>query len=102
MDPQMTCPVCGHVITKPVCQDCLEKEMRTWLFETRKDLVPLLESISEPLKSITPTQARCVICGKEMRICSYCYTKNVFEELVEEVDELHEEFFMMFDYNEGG
>jgi len=95
------CVLCRDVITNPVCADCLEVEITTWLNEVRSDLVDEFRSISNDFKLNTFDSSKCVICGNSMSICAYCYTEHILSWLLDKIQDtdLIREFMQFFNFD---
>ena len=70
------CILCGEVITHPICVECKENEIRTWLGETEPDLIPEFERVTDEINLSLGT-TDCIICKGDMSICTYCYISHV-------------------------
>lgn len=88
------CIYCHEVVTNPVCPACVELEIKNWLFSKDKTLVKKLPRFYEE----TTNGVTCILCGKTMDICSYCYTEDVRFWLKEIKPELEEEFLKRFNF----
>ncbi|HHE36856.1 MAG TPA: hypothetical protein ENL16_03525 [Candidatus Woesearchaeota archaeon] len=98
------CEVCEEVITQPVCPACLEREMIEWLVQKEKDedkagLIDFIKKTTISLRGHGYAQTKCVICGKNMRVCAHCYCKEILDYINKEYPELEEEFITHFDFN---
>jgi len=88
------CVICQEAITNPICPACLAKEIKVWLNEVKPEWT---DKIVEPFEDRYGT--RCISCGKGMSICAHCYSKDVYEFLLEEDHELAKQFLEHFNYD---
>lgn len=72
----MDCMLCKEPVTNPVCQDCLAQAIEQWLHEEAPEKIEGLHTETEMIKS--PHGVRCIKCHKHFEICTYCYTKHIF------------------------
>jgi len=96
------CVICGEGITNPICPTCLGKEIEQWTNEfmpTKTRFVKDMATISE---SYTHRGENCIICGKEMQVCSHCFAKSIYDEIVEEDDLLGPEYLQYFNFELDG
>ena len=87
-DENAICIVCQEGITNPICPECLAKEIKSW----RPGLSKLL---AEPSFGYS-MDTECMFCGKEMNICAHCYSRDIYDTLVEKEPEIAEEFKELF------
>lgn len=75
--------------------------MITWLAETRPDLIRGLQNVTEEINFCQDAEDVCIITGKKMNVCTYCYTEHVFNWLVSlKVNaELIKEYFVYFNFD---
>ena len=93
-----SCIHCNQVITNPVCPHCLEKSIVDWLSQNKPALRNNIKNIKkEFITGIEETN--CILCGRLMNLCSYCYTAEVFDLLKEKAPELIEEFVAFFNFD---
>lgn len=91
----MDCALCSHPITNPLCQDCLAEAIEQWLHETAPKRVDELYDLTNSLRA--PHGIACVHCEGTVSVCTYCYTRNVFNWLRE--GELQIEFVDFFNFD---
>lgn len=84
------CIECREGITNPICPDCRATEIESWR--------PWLKHILPTPETYVGDGVRCMFCGKLMSICAHCYTKDIYNYLVEEEPEIAEEFMDIFDF----
>lgn len=92
------CVVCDEAITNPICLECLEVEVRTWMRETGTMLVPKLGGFTDIFRGFTHAGTSCVICSNNMNICAHCYCKEIVNWLINEDNSLAQEFVTVFNY----
>lgn len=92
------CILCEEAITNPVCMDCVEKEIETWLQEVQPGLVNELKTKTEEIR-LGLGKTYCILCDSDMCICTYCYTAHIFSWL-KKYPKLVKEFRMLFDFKE--
>ena len=96
------CVLCKEQITNPLSPQRLTEEMTTWLGETRPDLI---KEFTEETNSFLDKEVRCkdscIINGKRMNICAYCFTKHAFHWLDEKniTPESMKEYITFFNYD---
>ena len=88
--PDAQCIECREGITNPICPDCLAKEIEAWK--------PWLKPILSAPGTYVAEGVRCMFCGRLMSICAHCYTKDLYNYLVEQEPEIAEEFLEIFDF----
>lgn len=95
MTPQdEACVLCGEAITNPICVNCLEREMEYWLMD--KKLVSLIRDSTKIFRVYTHYATRCIICGRNMNVCNYCYVKEI-SKLIKS-SRIMKEFLTQFNY----
>jgi len=72
--------------------------MKYWLMERNPDMVDDVKRATEIFKSFTHPASKCIICGENMNICSYCYIQEVLETLKEKDKRLIREFLQMYNF----
>jgi len=97
------CVLCEQQITNPICPERLESQMKTWLVETRPELIELLEEESKVFMPCTDSDDVCIITKARMNVCVYCYTEHIFNWLRSlKVDKtVMQEFMQYFDFDLG-
>ena len=67
------CVSCEETITNPLCPSCLAEGVTQWLMEKRiYHVVSKYKGFSED---------SCIKCNASIDLCSYCFTKHIYEEL---------------------
>ncbi len=90
----MECTMCEEPITNPLCPDCLGQAVSAWLNEQRPRKVAALQNLTNSWKS--QHGEHCIRCGQSFVLCTYCYTKDVFNWLRD--GELQVQFLRHFDF----
>jgi hypothetical protein len=91
----MDCVLCYEPVTNPLCNECLAETIEQWLWEVAPEKV---EGLREETRVIAnKTGVRCVHCGNKFSVCTYCYTKHVFNWLNNA--ELQREFVEFFNFD---
>ena len=95
------CVVCEDPVTNPICPGCLEKQIRTWLFEVKPSLVYDLKKWTSVLSDASLGSSRCIICNTKMDVCPYCFTEHILEWLIESKQdkELLTQFLTYFNFD---
>ena len=88
-----SCIQCEEVITNPICPDCLSGRMREWVTE----LDPKLANEIVGFSMSGPT--KCLFCGNGMTICAHCYSRDIYEQLLENNPKIAGEFLARFDFD---
>ena len=98
---QNTCIACQEAITNPVCQDCLEREIETWLKKREPKLIQKLKRQTAEFKLITDfsNDTPCIFCKNNMNACAFCYTSFIEEWLRKKYPRLVLEFKFFFDFS---
>ena len=89
--------MCDEAVTNPICTDCLKEQMKTWLGETEPGLIAEVEEITKWFNYLEPI-SRCALCGREMKVCRHCFTKEIFTVIQHQHPELEETFLQQFNY----
>ena len=88
-----SCIECDDVITEPICPGCLSKRMQQFVEESDPELAKEIENLVVP-----EGNALCLFCGKKMNICAHCFSREVYEFIVEKNSLLAEDFIGRFDF----
>jgi|FLOH01.1.fsa_nt_gi hypothetical protein len=91
------CLICKEAITNPICIECVEKQVKVWLYETNPGLVGEVEREIDEI-NIVFGDTSCILCKNKMSVCSYCYTQHLLTWL-ENYPELIPEFKRNFVLN---
>ena len=97
------CVLCKEQITNPLGPQRLTEEMTTWLAESRPELITEFKEDATTFlnrKIFTPNDY-CIIKGKPMNVCAYCFTEHVFHWLEEQQADapLMKEYITFFDFD---
>lgn len=78
------CVLCEQQITNPLSPERLIEQMETWLTEKRPDLIRGLKAKADELldENINNDQEICIVTGKKMKVCVYCFTEHIFKWLL--------------------
>ncbi len=102
-----TCVMCDEAITNPVCPNCLHSGVRQWLIEqqelrlAQKVLDITQCNIKNDLHDLDKNEhgnTLCIKCHSPMDVCTYCYTKDVFD-VVKSKSSLVAEYLMFFNFD---
>jgi hypothetical protein len=91
----MECMLCKEPVTNPVCQDCLAQAVEQWLHEAAPQKVESLRAETEYIKGRDGVP--CIRCKQLFEVCTYCYTKHIFNWLAD--GELQLEFLEFFNFD---
>ena len=91
----MDCVLCKEPVTNPVCQDCLAEAIEQWLHESAPEKIDGLRNETEVLAYAHGV--KCIRCKHEFAVCTYCYTKHIFNWLRN--SELQLEFLEYFNFD---
>lgn len=87
------CKECWDIITNPMCPGCISKGVEQWALIWMPEIVPYLDfGLGEGAGT------KCVLCGREMSMCAFCYSKEIYEMVVSAIPELGEEFLQHFNF----
>lgn len=103
MQPQIyaqeeICGICNEAITNPICQDCLEKEVIHWLSIKKPELIKHIRGTKGLFLGFETAPVRCVICGKNMKVCAHCFAEEIHEAIAEHDAERAEDFKKVFNF----
>ncbi|HIH11022.1 TPA: hypothetical protein HA241_02445 [Candidatus Woesearchaeota archaeon] len=87
------CIECDEVITNPICGECLAGEMKVMIGEQNRKLGRLVHGFEVDGATV------CLLCHKNMGLCAHCMSKDMYEYLIEEDEELADEFMARFDFD---
>lgn len=93
-DADAVCIECREGITNPICPDCLAREMESW--EPKMKSILLTPDFERD--TYVGDGVRCIFCGRFMSICAHCYTRDIYDSVVEEYPEIAEEFIERFNF----
>ncbi|MBS3123981.1 hypothetical protein J4437_05095 [Candidatus Woesearchaeota archaeon] len=95
--PFNLCIECDEVITEPICAECLAERMRSFVEEHDSKLAAKIQS-----SVIEDGESECIFCSKKMNLCAYCFSREIYDFLVEKKphdEELIEDFVSRFDFD---
>ena len=97
------CVTCGQQITNPLCPERLAEQMKTWLAETKPELISALDNRTEDFLDKPSGRDTCIVTGKKMDVCPYCYTEHIFDWLtsLNLNSELITQYLTFFHFDEG-
>lgn len=87
------CIECDHVITNPICSDCLAEEMVVMISEYDPKLAAEITGFA--LEGDT----FCLKCKKGMSLCAHCFSRDVYDYLEERNPKVAKEFVNKFDFD---
>ncbi len=88
----MSCVECDDVITNPICPECLAERMRETVQEHNASLANKIRGIA------IDGATKCLFCGKSMGLCAFCFSKDVYEFILEVEPALASEFMSQFNF----
>jgi hypothetical protein len=91
---QHECRECKDVITNPMCPGCVAKGVEQWALIWMPELIPHLK-IDD---SLNGTGTHCILCNRNMSQCAHCYSKEIYDLVVEAMPELQEEYLQHFNF----
>ena len=86
------CIDCQEIISNPVCSTCLSQQMKVMISEINPKLADEIVSCD------VEGETRCLSCGNKMGLCAHCYSKDVYEQLLEKDQAVADEFLSRFDF----
>ena len=96
------CVLCEQQITNPLSPERLIEQMKTWLWDERRDLIRGLEAAADELLDSNGDDV-CIVTGNKMKVCVYCFTEHIFKWLLSQnvEPEVLEEYITYFNFDEG-
>lgn len=91
--PFNRCIECEHIITNPICTDCLAQRMKVVVGEYNQSLAEEIHGCG--IEGETP----CIMCGKKMALCAHCFSRDVYDYLNEKDSNIAKEFVSRFDFD---
>ena len=92
------CVICSEAITNPICLDCMEEGMEQWFATRNPSAIRDLKLWTRVFDAYTHKGVKCVVCGRNMNVCSHCYTEEMLDALEESIED-KESFVQAFRYN---
>lgn len=96
------CRTCEEAITNPVCPECLERQIQDWLLRRSPENVEVLNDMTDKHVYVKSGSTKCIFCAKQMDICTYCFTEDVFNWLKTTDQTLLKEFMTYFNFDGKG
>ena len=90
--PFNRCIECDEIITNPICPECLAERMKIVVQEHDPKLAEEISGIE------IDGATQCISCGKNMGLCTHCFSKDVYEFVEEQNPVLSREFIARFDF----
>ena len=72
----MECVLCREPVTNPICHECLAEAIAQWIAEEAPERIASFWQETHALDGAPGV--RCVHCGKNVGVCTYCYTRAIF------------------------
>lgn len=99
-DGEESCVICSEAITNPICLGCMEEGMEQWFSTRNPSAIKSLRLWTRVFDAYTHEGVKCAICGRNMNVCSHCYTEEMLDALGEFIDD-REGFIQAFRLNFG-
>ena len=104
MEEKNLCISCYEPITHPICERCYLKQIDRWLEHSGVNLRKRVSIQTKLRQVLTPeieSNTTCVLCGDEVKICSYCFLIKVTKTLkkIKLSEELIQAFLATFNYH---
>jgi hypothetical protein len=93
LTPEHACRNCKQVITNPMCPGCISKGVEQWALIWMPELLPYLK----PTDNLG-TGTRCVLCSRDMSSCAHCYSREIYDLVMEAMPELEDQFLQHFNF----
>ena len=91
----MECVLCYEPVTNPLCQDCLAEAIEQWRWEVAPEKI---DGLHEETRVISNGEGvNCIRCKHDFSVCTYCYTKHIFNWLADA--RLQGEFIEFFNFD---
>jgi len=68
-----SCTMCKEVITNPICPDCVQREIVTWLRDNDTSQIDNAKDLAM-LFTTTTYSSTCIVCNRKMGVCPFCTT----------------------------
>jgi len=80
--PRQLCIECKSIISNPICESCLAKDITYWMRDKNKKIVSL---VGHELNKITGkgghSNSSCISCHKGAFLCPYCFTNLLYSKM---------------------
>jgi hypothetical protein len=93
---EATCLACEEVISNPVCPDCLAQEIADAV--ANRELASAIMETAGAIRPAGNELTKCVLCGKRISVCPYCFLKDTKEMLCDSHPHLQVVFAEQFCY----
>ena len=82
----------------PVCNQCIEHEMETWLEERKPKLISGLRAQFKKFNKIATysNNLKCTICNKQKNECYYCFRNHIYQWIQKNIPKLSSSFKVNF------
>ncbi len=95
---EQKCVVCDEGISNPVCPECLEKQMQAFFGEKTGMQNNFIKKLAKISLAENTRSSWCVCCGKQMAVCTHCFSSEVFDMVKEDYPDLKQDFLLHFNY----
>lgn len=75
------CLICGDTISNRICYRCIESEVQKWLSVRNPTYIGALKRSSLFMDSYFHDGTECIMCGRNLNVCSKCYCMQVHKSL---------------------
>lgn len=96
------CVLCEQQITNPLSPERLAEQMKAWLQDSNPQLLDSFEDKSrEIMTDLEGHEDFCIVTGKGMSVCAYCFTEHVFRWLLslKPSQEMVEQYLTYFNFD---
>lgn len=96
------CVLCKEQITNPLSPERIEEQIASWLIDSQPELVnSFFETSKEIIENNVKNEDFCIVTGKKMNVCTYCYTEHILKWLLTTKPDWKtiKEYFKYFDYD---
>src|SRR3989338_8066351 len=74
------CIRCFQKISNPICDKCYTNHLKLWLTDHKispKQKKKILSTVMQRFSAESETETPCILCGRPVSFCTYCYFFNV-------------------------
>ncbi len=75
------CLVCGDIMSSRICYRCIESEIANWLSSKNQAYLNSIKQASLFMSSYFSEGAECMMCGRNLNVCSKCYCLHIHKTL---------------------
>ena len=93
-----TCVICDHGISHPLCVNCLEHEIASFMTEAEPSLLNDVQGLLQAFRSYPHEVTWCIRCGQGMMVCNHCICKEIHQLLKTHDKSLAELFLFYFNF----